>query len=134
MKIVFPKDDRSFSWTNHMKGKMVQYQLSAQRIRRVLQSPKRREEGIAPGTVAAMQELGGKKKTELWIMYQKRKIQMPKSKIQKSPHGDARIVMISAWRYPGVTKPGTPVPIPNEIQEELAALFREHTADIDKRT
>ena len=109
MKIVFPKDDSRFSWTNHIKGKMTQYQLSAQRIRRVLQSPLRREEGIAPGTAAAMQRLGGKKKTELWIMYQL----LPQSRVR----------MISAWRYPGVTKPGRPIPIPDDIREELDTLF-----------
>ena len=105
MLIKFPKDDKHYSWTNHIKGKMIQYQLSEQRIRRVLKSPKRREEGITPKTVAAMQELGGKKKTELWIMY------------QLLPRG--RVRMISAWRYPGITKPGKPIPIPDDVWEEL---------------
>lgn len=124
MKIVFPKDDGSIAWTNHIKGKMVQYQLSAARIRRVLHSPKRREEGIAPGTVAAMQELGGKKKTELWVMYQI----AAKGKEQGARSAPSKIRMISAWRYPGITKPGRPIPIPDDVWEELA-----RAAAIDSR-
>lgn len=115
MLIKFPKDDKRCSWTNHIKGKMIQYQLTEQRIRRVLKSPKRREEGIAPKTVAAMQELGTKKKMELWVMYQ--------------TLAGGHIRMISAWRYPGVTKPGKPIMIPDDVWEELA-----RAAAIDSRS
>lgn len=111
MNAKLPKDDRKFSWTSHIKMKMAYYRLSEQRIRRVFRSPLRHEEGIAPGTIAAMQPAGTSKKTEIWLMYQ--------------PLGKGSVRMVSAWRYPGITKPGTPIPIPNEIQEELAALFQE---------
>lgn len=100
-----PKDDKQFMWTHHIKTKMAYYGLSEQRVRRVFRSPARREEGIAPGTTAVMQTVGGKKKTELWIMYQTR--------------GRGRVRMISAWRYPGITKPGKQIPIPDDVWEEL---------------
>ena len=82
---------------------MRQYGLSAQRVLRIIHSPKRVEEGVAPRTVAMMQPLfvvNAKSqipndklretwKQELWVMFQdagsKRKI-------------------ISAWRYPGMSK------------------------------
>ncbi len=63
------------------------YKLSAQRIRRVLHSPKRIEEGVAPKTVAMMQAA---QSHEIWVM------------LQDSPKGRT---IISTWRYPGVTKP-----------------------------
>ena len=71
MLTKFPKDTAAVRWTNHIKNKMLFYGLSEQRIRRVLTSPKRVEEGIAPDTVAAMQRNDrGKKKEEIWVMYQ----------------------------------------------------------------
>lgn len=78
-------------WTNHAKAKMRFYKLSEQRVKRVLNSPKRTEDGVAPGTAAFMQIAGSKKHPcEIWVMTEKNKI---KRKI------------ISAWRYPGTTKP-----------------------------
>lgn len=72
------------------------YKLSPARVRRVLNAPKRVEEGVAPKTVAAMQPGSvrtiGNKDTwsqEIWVMF------------QDSPR-ERKI--ISAWRYPGVTK------------------------------
>lgn len=109
MDVKPPKDDRKFSWTSHIKMKMAYYRLSEQRIRRVFRMPARHEEGIAPGTVAAMQHAGTTKKTEIWLMYQ--------------PLGKGRVRMVSAWRYPGVTKPGMPIPIPSAIQDELASVL-----------
>ena len=120
--IAFPKDDARTHWTHHIKGKMAQYGLSAQRIRRVLKTPKRRETGIAPNTVAAMQQVGGKKKTEIWVMYQLsangETPRLPAGK-QSAKRTSSKIRMISAWRYPGVTKPGTPIVIPDDAWEEL---------------
>ncbi len=84
-------------WTKHAEEKMRFYHLSKQRVRRVLNSPKRTEEGIAPNTIAMMQPasvktMAGKPawNQEIWIMIQNRK---------------NRIKIISAWRYPGKTKP-----------------------------
>ena len=67
------------------------YGLSEARVRRILHSPNRTEEGIAPKTTAFMQSTGSKRHPyELWAMVQ--------------DAGSHRKV-ISAWRYPGVTKP-----------------------------
>lgn len=73
------------------------YKLSPSRVRHVLHTPKRIEEGVAPKTVAAMQpgsikKVGQKEiwSQEIWVMF------------QDSPR-ERKI--ISAWRYPGVTKP-----------------------------
>lgn len=96
---------KKFYWTRHAKDKMRYYQLSESRIKRVLRHAKRVEEGVAENTVAAMQSAGSKKHPyEVWIMYQIRE--------------DA-INIISAWRYPGVTKLGGKVPVPEDILAEL---------------
>ena len=86
------------SWTHHARAKMNFYKLSQERVRRVLHSPKRVEEGVAPKTVAMMQPAAMKRTgpgkevwtQEIWVMVQ--------------DVGSQRKV-ISAWRYPGVTKP-----------------------------
>src|SRR5262249_22260655 len=92
-------------FTRHARAKMSFYKLSEQRVRRVLHSPKRVEEGIAPKTVAAMQAA---QSHEIWVMF------------QDSPTGRK---IISAWRYPGVTKPRDKVAIKlmkKEYQEYAA--------------
>jgi len=99
-------------WTVHARAKMQFYKLSPSRVLHVLHSPRRIEEGVAPKTVAAMQpgsikksgsraglragragsQAGGQTETwsqEIWVMFQ----DSPKER-----------VIISAWRYPGVTK------------------------------
>jgi len=107
MIIKFPKDDRYFCWTRHIKNKMLLYALSESRIKRVYKSPKRKEGGVAPNTTAVMSRNDRRtKKEEIWVMYQK----MPRS---------IRVRMISAWRYPGISKSGKEIPIPQEISEEL---------------
>lgn len=103
-------------WTKHAKAKMRFYRLSEQRVRRVLNSPKRTEEGIAPNTVAMMQPASIKTKDgkqtwsqEIWVMVQeKRQGESGKGKVIK---------IISAWKYPGRTKPGEP--LPEEILREI---------------
>jgi hypothetical protein len=119
MFLKFPKDNERFSWTDHIKRKMVQYQLSEARIKRVLSSPNRKEKGIAPETLAAMKRNDrGNKKEEIWIMYAPTKKRgNSKSEILNSKL--SRITMISVWRYPGVSRPGKEIPIPEEILEEL---------------
>lgn len=101
--MVIIKKPKVIFWTNHAKDKMRFYKLSEQRILRVLNSPKRVEEGIAPNTIAMLQQAGSKKHPyEIWSMIQETKM---KRKI------------ISAWKYPGITKPGDP--LPEEILREL---------------
>ncbi len=99
-----PKDTKEIYWTRHVKEKMRYYGLGEGRLRRILRTPKRREEGIAFNTIALMQPAGTKKPTEIWLMYQL------VSKRKK---------MISAWRYPGISPQGKQIPIPEDIIEEL---------------
>lgn len=80
-------------------------------MRRILHSPKRVEEGIAPKTIAVMQSAGSTKHPyELWTMVQdigkKRKV-------------------ISAWRYPGVTKPRSEAVIEG-IKNAYSEYMRSH--------
>jgi len=94
-----------FSWTQHSQAKLLQYSLSENRVKRVIRHPWRIEEGIAPGTIACLQKAGSKKHPyELWVMY-----------VIKKP----KIRVISAWKYPGITKPGDPIPIPPDIFGEI---------------
>lgn len=105
-------------WTKHSKNKMRQYRFSEKRVLRILRKPDRIEEGIAPGTIAAMQITGTKKHpTEAWAMYQivKSKIKNQKSKIIK---------IISAWRYPGRTPIGERPIIPEDTLEELENILK----------
>ncbi len=85
------KKPKELYWTEHSKIKMRFYGLSASRVRRVLHTPARIEEGIAPNTIAMMQSIGSKKHpAELWVMI---------------AETDDKKKIISAWRYSGVTKP-----------------------------
>ena len=111
-----------FSWTNHSQIKMKQYMLSESRVKRVIRNPQRVEKGIAPNTLASMQKAGSKKHPyEIWTMYvinnSRTKTQSSKSKTSKLSSG--KIKVISAWKYPGITQPGDPVPIPPDIFEEI---------------
>jgi len=68
--ITFPKDDAQYRWTAHIKNKMLRYRISAQMIKTILRNPARREEGIAPRTVAVMKRHDTpKRKEEMWVMY-----------------------------------------------------------------
>lgn len=99
MRFKIPQDSETIVWTKHAIEKMIQYQLSESRVRRVLHTPHRIEEGIAPETIAAMQSVGTKKHPkEIWVMFQKVKIKKPKNKLSKD-----KIRIISVWRYPGTT-------------------------------
>lgn len=103
--IKFPKNDSKTRWTRHIKDKMLFYRISEQKIKTILKSPNRKEEGIAQGTLAVMKRSDTpKRKEELWVMYAE---QAPKK------------VMISTWRYPGQSKPGKEIPIPEDILEEI---------------
>lgn len=100
------KKPKLLHFTSHSRAKMRQYGLSEARIKRVMHTPKRIEEGIAPQTVAMMQRAGSEKHPhEIWIMLADDK---------------ARRRIISAWRYPGLTKPGEP--LPPEIIREMKML------------
>jgi hypothetical protein len=120
---------KKISWTQHSQIKMRQYGLSKQKLFGILRNPERVEQGIVPGTTAIMKTnkvfgnktsslFGGKTKNppkadafrrarapgEIWLMYKDTK--------------DFRKI-ISAWRYPGISKPGEEIPIPADIRHEL---------------
>jgi hypothetical protein len=120
-KMLFrpPKDTKEIHWTKHIKEKMREYQLSERKLLKIFRNPERKEEGIAPGTVAVMQTGGRKQPYEIWLMYQ---IKISKLKSQNSKF--KRIVMISAWKYPGKSPIGKP-PIPEEVLENLEEILKE---------
>lgn len=105
------KKIKPLRWTSHAKMKMQYYRLSEGRVRRVLHSPMRIEEGIAEDTIAMMQPVSLTKSIkgqedwnqEIWVM------------IVEAP-SERRV--ISAWRYPGKTKAGDP--LPQEILNEMS--------------
>jgi hypothetical protein len=93
-------------WTKHAHDKMRYYRLPESRVRRVIKSYTRIEEGIADNTVALMQRTGqGKREHEIWVMV--------------ADKGKQRRV-ISAWRYPGKTEAGKP--LPEGILKEFRAI------------
>ncbi len=100
---------------------MRQYGLSKQKLLGILSRPERKEQGIVPGTTAVMKtnkvffktkqitlakawQRPRKAPGEIWLMYKDVK--------------DLRKI-ISAWRYPGISKPGEEIPIPEDIRREL---------------
>jgi len=101
---------RQLHWTEHVKFKMRQYGLSKSKLMQLVYKPERKESGIAPGTIAVMKTNISYSKAkskrapgEIWLMYKDSK--------------DARKI-ISAWRYPGISKPGE-INIPEDIRQEL---------------
>ncbi|OGY64430.1 MAG: hypothetical protein A3I89_03290 [Candidatus Harrisonbacteria bacterium RIFCSPLOWO2_02_FULL_41_11] len=125
MLFKFPKDDKNFSWTNHVKNKMLQYRLSEQKIKTVLKNPARKEEGIAPKTTAVMKRNDTqKRKEEIWVMFRHANSAPPS---RNAGLGNAkapmRIKIISAWRYPGTSPKDKAIPIPEDILEELTGIL-----------
>lgn len=115
MEFKKPKNDAKYQWTNHVQDKMRYYGISESLIKRIIRFPKRKEEGIAPETVAVMQNNSNKKKpTEIWVMYQT----VGKGSVFQVP----KVRIISAWRYPGVSPLGKKIPIPDEILQELEGM------------
>lgn len=122
IKTVFKK----FHWTEHSKIKMRQYGLSKQKILNILRKPERKEKAIVLGLIAVMKT--NKKFTNKTIPLIKPKKWQP----VKAP-GEIWIMykddkeyrkIISAWRYPGVSKPGEEIPIPEDIRQELMNNYR----------
>jgi len=121
-KMLFksPKDTKEIHWTRHIKEKMREYQLSERKLLKIFRNPERKEEGIAPDTIAVMQ-IGGKKHPyEIWLMYQ---IKISKGKSQNSKF--KRIIMISAWKYPAGTKTKGSLQIPQDVLENLRDVLNE---------
>lgn len=120
MRMNIPKNDDRFIWTNHVVGKMMHYGLSAQKVKSVLNDYKRKEEGIAPNTVAVMKSAGSAKRpAEVWVMYQRVNPVGSREGARRKP---ARIRVISAWRYPGKSPIGRTIHIPDDTLELLQDL------------
>lgn len=113
MEPRIPKNTERFEWTMHVVSKMKQYGLSENRVKRVINNPKRIEEGIAPKTIAVMQPNSSKHSYEFWAMYQ-----LINSKSKSLNPKKVRI--ITAWKYPGKSPVRGPIPIPPDILEELS--------------
>lgn len=123
----FLKRPAKLEWTLHARAKMNHYRLTPSRVRHVLHSPKRVEEGVAPNTIAMMQPVSmktvaarasagtnasahaaAKKESwsqEIWVMMQDKK--------------GVRTI-ISAWRYPGMTKVRDAMFLKREYNEFLS--------------
>jgi hypothetical protein len=112
---------KPLAWTEHSKIKMRQYGLSQQKILGILRKPERVEQAIVPGLVAAM-------KTNK-IFFKEKKIDIKKALWQpkRAPgeiwvmykENDQERKIVSAWRYPGISKPGEEIPIPEDIKNDL---------------
>jgi hypothetical protein len=133
MNFKVPKNNEKYSWTLHSIKKMMHYGLTPQRVVRVINNPERKEEGIVPGTVAVMQTIGAKKKTEIWVMYIERS-KINKIKVKNFDDSFKEVEdmvniglgkdkthkkIITAWRYPGVSPIRGEVPVPEDVLEEL---------------
>ncbi len=105
MRFKIPQNSETVVWTKHSIEKMMQYQLSESRIKRVLHTPHRIEEGIAPQTIAVMQNAGTiKHPKEIWVMLREIKTkQNKKDKKISAGLSHQKIRIISVWRYPGKT-------------------------------
>lgn len=123
---------RKIYWTEHSKIKMRQYGLSVSKLLKILHKPQRKEKAIVEGLVAVMRtnkkiiktkslfrskisppsfakwRTPARQAGEVWIMYKD---------FKKSGENIRKI--ISAWRYPGVTKPGEEIPIPEDTMRAI---------------
>jgi len=121
-----PKNDDKFYWTRHVADKMRYYGISESLIKRIIRYPKRLEEGVAPDTFAGMMPAGSPKRPqEIWVMYQKNAKR--KTKSEKLLSG--KIIIISAWRYPGISPVREKIPIPQDVLGEIEAAMKELKMD-----
>ncbi|PID55438.1 hypothetical protein CSB45_16030 [candidate division KSB3 bacterium] len=138
-----PQNSKKYFWTEHAKQKMQQHGLSGQRVVRVIRKPLRTEESIAGNNVVAVMQPQSTKRdadgtktwsAEIWVMYKIVDNPQEKAKQKASDAPDAmaqflhdmrlqqkQIRIISAWRYPGKTTPGEP--LPEEIADEIAEIL-----------
>jgi len=111
--------------------KMQFYGISESRVKSIIERPKRKEEGIAPETIAVMSPAGTRKPQEIWVMYttkaakgesqiaNRKNLKLPKSGLWKLHPSLKKMTIISAWRYPGISPVRGKIPIPQDILEEL---------------
>ncbi len=123
MELLPGKDN--LRWTQHSMVKMRQYRLTESRVKRILRHPKRLEVGVAPDTVAGMQSAGSKKHPyEIWVMWATKKLKSAKTKSKIRFINDVQTIVISAWRYPGVSPLREPPPIPDDVWEVIRKLSK----------
>jgi len=121
-----PKNDDKFYWTRHSIDKMRYYGMSESLIKRIIRYPKRLEEGVASDTFAGMVPVGSAKRPqEVWVMFQKNAKR--KTKSEKLLSG--KIIIISAWRYPGISPIRENIPIPQDVLGEIEAVMKELKMD-----
>ena len=117
-----PKNDDKFYWTRHVADKMRYYGISESLIKRIIRYPKRLEEGVVPDTFAGMTPVGSPKRPqEIWVMYQKN----AKRKTQSEKLLSGKIIIISAWRYPGISPVREKIPIPQDVLGEIEEVMKE---------
>lgn len=108
-----PKNDSRYFWTSHIFLKMLQYRISESLIKRIIRFPDRVEEGIAEDTIAVMRRADSlKKKEEIWVMYCLKNPAVQKNKKPPCPNffKGNKIIVITAWRYPGISPKRDPIP------------------------
>lgn len=122
MFFKIPQNSGRFHWTNHSIEKMKFYRISQSKVKNVLSRPDRKEEGIAPKTLAVMQKVkNNKRPSEIWVMYQsKNQNSIRQSADKNNNFGNIIYKIISAWRYPGISPACGKIPIPEDILAELA--------------
>lgn len=124
MLLSLPQKEK-IVWTNHVKEKMKYYRFSESRVLNIVRKPKRREEGIAEGTIAAMQPSGTKKNpTEVWAMYQIVNSRLSPGSGEQAKFKKTKI--ISAWRYPGITPVGERPILPEDTLSGLKDILKEN--------
>ncbi len=108
----FPKDNSLRKWTSHVKGKMIFYRLSESKILRTIRNYIRKQSGLVPNTICYMMRNDKpKRKEEVWVM------------AQEDTAESGKMVIISAWLYPGISQPGSEVPVPADMLEEILKEF-----------
>jgi hypothetical protein len=140
-----PQNTDKYFWTKHVMLKMRYYGLSEQKIRSIIRSPFRKEEGIVKNTIAVMQPTSHQQvsvspgepasnttskkkawKSEIWVMFQLKNNKPTKKIFQQVGinllNNQKQFKIISAWRFPGVSPERNP--IPEEILAEIKKVIK----------
>lgn len=137
MRARLPVNDNKFYWTRHVADKMRYYGISESLIKRIIRYPKRLEEGVAPDTFAGMMPAGSAKRPqEVWVMYAK-KLEfnnpsappLSKGRLSGVNNQSSKIIIVSAWRYPGKSPVRGQIPIPQDVLGEIEEVMKELRAD-----
>jgi len=99
-----------YIYTNHAKAKMQYYGISGSLVERTIRFPDRVELAIVDDLVAAMKQTKSKSHPEVWVMY-----------IPIKENNQAKLKIITTWRYPGVSAERDPVP--EKILSEVRGII-----------